>query len=139
MSVSNILMRKEEELPNLFAEGSYLRDRRTLYYLLTNIPFPEGVAVIVTVIDDKVHRYQLYGRTEDFQTIQRVDGEVGDLEVKIEFLSLGEGLTERPRLICMRDGRIFVNEDVAKDKHYLGVIPSVVETAGEMFREKQSC
>jgi len=44
---------------------------------------------------------------------------------------------ERPRLVCMRDGRIFLEESLRDDGNYLKNIYSILKYADETFRDKE--
>ena len=125
---------------NAVVEGTYHDQWITLNFKITRIEIPENTAVL----NDGVYKYRLHGRTDDFEHVQRVNGESGDLEAKINFLGLYEGfvlpykggilnILERPRTVCMRDGRVYIDEDMAIDKFYLSAVPSIVKAAGEMF------
>jgi len=136
--------KKERKDFNAVVEGTYHDDWRNLNYKIAQIVVPEDTAVL----NDGKYKYKLHGRTDDFENIQRVNGEAGDLEAKIDFLGFCEGVVlpykggipnilERPRAVCMRDGRIYVDEHMVTDESYVNAVSSVVKTAGEIFGEKK--
>ncbi|MBI2110464.1 hypothetical protein HYT51_01665 [Candidatus Woesearchaeota archaeon] len=138
------LPKKERKNFNAVVEGTYHDEWRNLNYKLTQIEVPEDTAVL----NDGIYKYKLHGRTGDFKNVQIVNGESGGLETKIDFLGFCEGVVlpydggipnilERPRAVCMRDGRIYVDEHLATYESYVDAISSVVKTAGEIFREKK--
>jgi len=129
---------------NVVVEGTYHDDWINLNYKIAQIDVSEDTAVL----NDGIYKYKLHGRTDDFENIQRTNDEAGDLEAKIGFLGFCEGVVlpysggipnflERPRAVCMRDGRIYVDEHMATDESYVNAISLVVKTAGEIFREKK--
>ncbi len=124
-------------------EGTYHDEWRNLNYKITQIEVPENT----TVLNDGAYKYKLHGRTDDFKNVQRVNEETGDLEARIDFLGFCKGVVlpyqggipnilERPRAICMRDGRVYIDEHLITDESYLSTVSSIVETAGEIFRER---
>ncbi len=136
--------KKERKDFNAVVEGTYHDDWRNLNYKITQIEVPEDTAVL----NDGTYKYKLHGRTEDSENIQRANGEAGNLEAKIEFIGFCEGIVlpyrggipnilERPRAVCMRDGRIYVEEHMATDESYVNAVSSVVKTAGEIFGKKK--
>ncbi|PIN81279.1 hypothetical protein COV11_02265 [Candidatus Woesearchaeota archaeon CG10_big_fil_rev_8_21_14_0_10_30_7] len=129
---------------NAVVEGTAQDDWMTLNYKLTRIEVPENVVVL----NDGVYKYKLHGRTEDFENVQVTNAEAGDLEAKINFLGFCEGVVlpycggisnflQRPRAICMRDGRVYIDENMATDDSYVNAVSLVVKTAGEIFSEQK--
>jgi len=125
-------------------EGTYHDEWNKLNYKITQLEIPENTEVL----NDGTYKYKLHGRTEDFENVQRAHGETGNLETKIDFLGFCEGVVlpygggipnilERPRAVCMRDGRIYVEEHMTTDESYVEAVSSVVKTAGEIFRERK--
>ena len=125
-----LFSKKERKEFNAVIEGTYHDNWSNLNYKITQIEVPENTAVL----NDGTYKYKLHGRTDDFENVQRVNGEAGDLEAKIDFLGF---ILERPRTVCMRDGRIFVDDHMITNKAYLDAVSSVVKTAGEIFGEKK--
>ena len=134
---------------NIVVEGTESDDWKTLNYKVANIPY--GVEEDAVLISDGVYRYGLYGKTEDFKTVKRQKPEeVGELEIKLEdFLGFSPGVVlpfrggaavnilGRPRAICTRDGRVFIDDGMMKDREYLKVLPKIVESAKEIFESEQ--
>lgn len=75
------------------------------------------------------NKYVLYGRLKE-STIQKQ--EAGGIEAMINCAS---GF-DKKRAIVMRDGRIFLNEDIEDREGYIGnSLPSVLYNARDMFGE----
>jgi hypothetical protein len=136
--------KKERKDFNAVIEGTYHGELRNLNYKLVQLQIPEDAAIL----NDGIYRYKLHGKTEDFESIQKVNDGVGGLEVTIDFLGFCEGVVlpykggilkilEIPRTVCMRDGKVFIGEHMSMDKTYLDVFSSIVKTAGEIFRDKR--
>jgi len=133
---------KKEEF-NAVIEGTYHDDWTQLHYKLAHIQVPEDTGVI----NDGMYKYHFYGKTTDFQSVQPINGEAKGLEAKIDLLCFSPGVVlpysggtpnilERPRTVCTKDGRIFIDESMLDNEDYLGVIPSMVQNAGEIFKKK---
>jgi hypothetical protein len=87
----------------------------------------------------------LYGKTEDFQSIQKTNSEADGLEAKTDSLSICSGLVlpfiggafpqalDAARAVFMNDGRVFVSESMLTDEKYLAAISSLPEAAGKIF------
>lgn len=137
-------IKKERKDFNALVEGTYHDNWKNLNYKLVQINVSEDVAVL----NDGIYKYKLHGRTDNFKKIERTNGETGDLETKIDFLGFCEGVVlpyrggipsflERPRAVCMRDGRVYIDEHMVTDRLYMDAIPSVIKLAGEIFEEKK--
>ena len=86
---------------------------------------------------------------KDLGGFKGLNGRLGDLETRTEPLGLSVGvdvlyyggvllnIIERPRTVCMRDGRVFISTDMIKDEAYLGVLPSILEKAEEIFGDER--
>jgi len=132
--------KEEKEIFNAVIEGAYHDLWTDLNYKIAQLEVPEEVSVL----NDSTYRYLLYGKTDDFENI-KTDSNADGLERKIDFLGFCEGvvlpymggipnLLERPRAVCLRDGRIFVDEHMLTNSAYLKAIPSIVKAAGELFK-----
>ncbi len=124
---------------NAVIEGSFQEGWKTLYYKLARLEVPQDVSVL----NDKTYRYQLYGKTEDFNGISIAVG--NGLEAKVPDLADCHGIVlsnesdiefmlERPRAVCMRDGRIFVDINMMEDAQYMDAMFDVVRNAGRIFQ-----
>lgn len=137
--------KKKIENFNVIIEGTFPDEWKNLNYKLAHIDIPEGTAVL----NDGTYKYTLYGKTDDFKNIQRV--QPGNLEVKIDPLSLCKGivlseregiknnpLLDRPRTVCTRDGRVYIDKDMTTEKSYIKDVPFIVENAGEVFGKPEA-
>lgn len=132
----------KKEKFNAVIEGTYYDDWTNLNYKIAQLQIPEHV----TVLNDGHDTYNLFGETSDFQTFKTV-GETVGLEAVIDFLGHCEGVVlpyrggfpfiDRPRTVCMRNGRIYVEKTMAASEAYLKMIPSILKTADEIFRDKK--
>ena len=138
------LIKKERKDFNAVIEGTYHDDWSNLNYKIIQLDIPENIAILC----DGTYKYKLYGRTQDFADVTKVNGAAGDLETKIDFLGFCEGVVfpygrgipnilERPRTVCMRDGRIFIDDQMITDQTYLDTVLAVVKTAGKIFSDKR--
>lgn len=94
---------------------------------------PEGVSAV----DDGVYKYRILGRAADFKEVKEVKYE-GDEQKKIKPLMFaGSAVIEKPRMFCLDDGRIFVEDSIGiLSKDYISnIVPFVVENAGRIFQE----
>jgi len=124
---------------NVFIEGTYQDEWKRLNYKMAQIKVPKNT----TVLNDGIYKYKLYGKTDNFEDIQKADEGVENLETKIDSLGVCKGIVlqhggllphlERPRAVCMRDGRLYVDEHMIKDKAYVGSIQKILKKAGEIF------
>jgi len=114
-------------------EGTF-HDEVCKYHLkLASLLIPEGVSVV----DDGVYKYRILGRAADFKEIKEVKYE-GDKQTNIKpLIFAGSAVVEKPRMFCLGDGRIFVEESIGiLSKDYLSnIVPSVMENAGRIFQE----
>lgn len=145
---------------NVIIEGSY-HDDPGLHFKLAHLDIPEGTAVI----HDGSYTYNYYEPDSDFrpvplQPVQKTAGKRGkkktppkeegeDLEATVEQLSrcagpvLGErdcftsSLLERPRTICFRDGRMYVNQEYAAIPEYVALLPKVLSAAWKIFNDEK--
>lgn len=128
---------------NAVIEGTYHDEWSTLNYKLARLQVPENAAVL----NDGTYKYQLHGKTADFKNLQKAAGE-SSLEAKIEFIGFCNGVVlpymggipcilERPRTVCMKDGRIFVDEHMSTDKLYMDAMTSIMGSAGKIFQDKK--
>ena len=99
------------------------------------------------VLFDGLYKYVLYGKTKDFKGIQK-EIKIRCLETKIDSLVVCQGIVlkdpgvferilERPRTVCMDDGRIFIEEEMLNDKNYKKIIPGIINIAGGIFKDKR--
>ncbi len=140
---------------NVIIEGSY-HDDPGLHFKLAHLDIPEGTAVI----HDGSYTYKCYEPDSDFQPVQKTAGKKGkkktppreegeDLEATVEQLSLCAGpvlweeyrltpsLLERPRTICFRDGRMYVDQDYAAIPEYVALLPKVLSAAWKIFNDEK--
>lgn len=138
-----LFTKKQVEDFNAVIEGAYHGEWNTLNYKVTQIDISENTAVL----NDGSYRFRLYGKTGNFENMQEVR-ETGDLEADINNLTFHEGVTlphhggipnilERPRAICMQDGRVYVDEKMIKKPEYLQALPYIIKTAGEIFNSDE--
>ncbi len=66
---------------------------------------------------------------------KRIDMGTPNSEIRIGRIN---GKIERPRTVCLEDGRIFVEEKMLEDKAYLKTLPEIIGFAGMMFGKKES-
>ncbi len=129
---------------NAVIEGTYHDEWSNLNYKIALLGVSEGVALL----NDSIYKYKFYGITEDFQKIQKINYEIGNLETKIDFLGFCDGVAlpyfggipnilERPRTVCTKDGRVFIEEHMLSDKAYLETVPSIIKNVGEIFNDKE--
>jgi len=133
---------------NAIIEGTYADEWRRHNLKITLLDIPKNTISL----NDETYMYHLYGRTEDFKSIQRGVLEDGSSErdivrKNIESLSWCPGIVlpyrggipnilERPRAVFMEDGRIFVEGNMVKDGLYLESLNKLVLQAGEIFGHK---
>lgn len=129
----------EREDFNAVIEGGYSHGERHLYFKIDRIEVPENARVL----DDGTLKYLLVGRARNFEDFQIINGEADGLESQVSslclggfVLELGIPVLEKPRALCMRDGRIYIEESMKLDRAYLEVLSSVVQTAGEIFGDE---
>ena len=130
---------------NAVIEGSFQEGWKTLHYKIAELQIPTDT----NLLNDGQYQYRLFGRTEDFQTIIQFSGKGNILETRLESLSYCNGIIlpiessvleydlERPRAVCMRDGRIFVDNDMLDDKLYLDAFQKIVKNCGEIFQSEE--
>ena len=129
---------------NAVIEGTYFDNWYSFNYKIALLEIPAETSVL----DDNIYKYKRYGKTNDFQNIQEVDRESNNLETKIGFLGFCDGIVlpyiggipnvlERPRTVCLRDGRIFIEDHMLTDKAYIDRISLIVKSIGEIFSDKE--
>lgn len=111
---------------NAVIEGTNQDEWSSLQYVTRRIKIPSNT----TVVNDENYQFCLYGRTSDFQTVKPIRESTETLETKISPLVF---TLERPRAICTRDGRIYVDRMMLKDKAYICALDTIVQTAKEIF------
>ncbi len=128
---------------NAVIEGTEADDWRNFNFKITRLDIPENA----TVIDDRVYRYTLYGRTTDFKSIELAKKQQAGLETKVDFLGFCEGATlpyhggifpnvlGRPRTVVLQDGRVFTEMG---DDEYRKALPEIVKVAGEIFNDERA-
>jgi len=131
---------------NVVIEGTSQDEWGRLNYKVMELEVPEKTT---TVYDGSYH-YVLFGRTRDFQTIERITSQPESLETKTERLSSCQGVAlpyhggsfpnvlERPRTLCLNDGRVYVDKGMLKDTQYVGAVSEIIKTAGELFQDKEA-
>lgn len=144
----NRLSGLEEEIINTVIEGTFQDEWYSLHYKIALLNIPEDVSVLDE--GEYKNKYRLYGRTEDFKNIQQVMvEEKNGSELKLDcglwvcsgvvlpYVGGIPGILDRPRTVCTRDGRIFIEEDMIKNSIYLNVLPEILSIAGELFKKKE--
>ena len=133
---------KKLESFNAVIEGVH-QNKQGLHYKITQLQVPEDTVVL----NDGVYKYQLYGKTEDFRRIQSC--EVKDLEATIGFLGSYPGMIllhkggitgvlNRPRVVFMRDGRIFIEDSMREDSRYLEKLhKEIISKVGGIFENDE--
>lgn len=111
---------------NAVIEGTNQDEWSSLQYATRKMRIPSNT----TVINDENYQFCLYGRTSDFQTVEPLEKSIETLETKINPLVFA---LERPRAICMRDGRVYVDKTMTKDEAYIRALDKIVQTAKEIF------
>ena len=115
---------------NAVVEGTYHDQWKTLNYRVLKIEIPEEI----TTLNDGTFKYKLFGKTDNFESIQKV--EIEGPEKEIDFVGfLCSWFLERPRTICTLDGRIFVEEEMLKDDQSVNALPEIVKTSKKIFYE----
>lgn len=140
---------------NAIIEGSY-QDDPGFHFKLAQLEIPAGT----TVIHDGSYTYNYYEPDSDFQPVPKTKGKRGkkktppreegkDLEAMVETLSLCAGpvlgerdcftdsLLERPRTICFRDGRMYVDQEYAAIPKYMALLPRVLSAAWKIFNDEK--
>ena len=125
------LFKKQGNPFDALVEGSFHDEWAHQHYTVAKLSAPKDVQVI----NDGDYQYELYGTTQDFKNIN-LTTEPSGLEFKTESLiSTSTMFIERPRSICLRDGRVFVDTDMKKDKAYLmQVVPNLINFAEHVFK-----
>lgn len=133
---------------NALLEGTYFHDTGSYLKLLKkNIPLG------VTKIQDPRENLFLFGRTVNFQEILP-HGETEERELSLQnrqSLSFGEGIIlppyrddlelinmDTPRLLCMRDGRIFLTEEAQANQEYMQGLESLLYLVQNHFQNLQT-
>jgi hypothetical protein len=127
---------------NAIIEGTEQDEWRLFYFKLAHVEVQERVARI----NDRVYRYELHGKTKDYSHIENAESQPG-LEAKVDFLGFCPGVVlrsspvqvlGRPRTVCMRDGRIFIDEHMKEDSQYVEALVKSLEDMGKMFNDKRT-
>ncbi|MEK6926781.1 MAG: hypothetical protein AABW50_05900 [Nanoarchaeota archaeon] len=139
---------------NAVIEGTDHESWSDLQYMA----LPLKISKDVSLINDGNYRFLFYGKANDFENVDRVDDK-SRLEVKIdslffpnECIAIDENgkavygnnsdsfeidataiALERPRSIVLKDGRIFIEEDMLKKDSYLKVVPSIIKMSKKIF------
>ncbi len=133
---------------NAILEGTYYNDQgKYLKLLKRNIPLG------VTRLKDHREICTLMGRTVNFQQILP-HGETEEREQRVqnrESLSFGDGIILPPykddnelinldiaRLLCMRDGRIFITEQAKEEEEYIEGLESLLRIMQALFSDAQA-
>ncbi len=114
-------------------EGTFHDETCNYHLKLASLIIPEGI----NVVSDGVYNYRLFGRAADFKEVKEVKYE-GIEQAKIKpLIFAGGAIIEKPRMVCLDDGRIFVEENIGiLSKDYLSnIVPFVVENSGRIFQE----
>lgn len=125
-------------------EGTWHDEWRRSHYKVARLEIPEKISVV----NDGEYTYGFYGITEDFQHIVKIEKRNG-LEFKLAPLNFCPGrvlsgnggsfpnVLERPRLICVMDGRIFLDNKLSnRNEDYISAIPDIIKIAGEVFKRE---
>lgn len=122
-----------DKIQKAVIEGTF-HDEVCKYHLkLASLIIPEGVSVV----NDGIYSYRIFGKATDFKNIKEVKYE-GSKQTEIKpLIFAGGAVLEKPRMLCLEDGRIFVEETIGVlSKDYLSnIVPFVVENAGRIFQE----
>jgi hypothetical protein len=111
------LLRRKIEPFNAIIEGTFHDEWNRSHYKLARLPIPDDCALI----NDKQYKFGLYGRGAnggllDFVRAENPQGSELTLNMPLAFypgLSTYRGpVLERPRLIAMRDSRVYVSNDL---------------------------
>jgi hypothetical protein len=131
----------QRRLFNAVIEGGFHDDWCTLHYkiLALNVDAESSIG-------DGVYHYPLYGKTQDFASLELAASQV---RMKIPFLAFHKGvllpyrggpfpfLLERPRSVFLDDGRVFVEERMLPDSNYMSVLPKAMGDAKTLFENEQ--
>ena len=124
---------------NAVVEGTEQDEWPRFYFKLVSIIVPEGSIKI----GDGVYAYELHGRTKDYGMIEPAQG-TPNLEAKIDFLGFCPGVVlrdhptqvlGRPRAVCMRDGRIFIDQDMRREELYVSMLMEALPVVGKLFSD----
>ncbi|GEM_PF-4656548 len=134
---------------NSLIEGTYKdRSRNRLHYKVARIEIPDWI----TRINDGFFTYALHARTQDYRKVdlEEAPWSVNDIEEKVSSLATCKGvllnsldspdgiLLEKPRVVFLNDGRIFVNKVLSTDGYLKIAIPAILVTAHEVFTDKSN-
>ncbi len=117
---------------NALLEGSYHDDWQHSYFKLINLNVPPDISTI----KDVSYKFSIHESANSEYKELVIDGPIGWIDGKIlkkSGNSLLENLLERPRLICLSDGRKFINLDMLDQKWYKKIIPDIIETSVQIF------
>ncbi|MFZ3077012.1 MAG: hypothetical protein WA139_00995 [Candidatus Aenigmatarchaeota archaeon] len=133
-----------EEKPsfNAVIEGTFHDDWSNAHLKLSSLNVLEDIALV----DDGVYKYRIYGKSSRLvKGISDVNYKK-DSNAKVESLTFSKGIVldsasvpqggflERPRMFCMRDGRIYVEEGMITQKEYFSsIVPHIVASAENIF------
>ena len=127
---------------NAIIEGGSQGNWRDLNYKVARIKIPKEAYSLY----DDTYKYVLYGKTEKFDDIKKSEHKEGGLEINLNSLTFSKGLIipfkegdvilERPRSVCMKDGRIYIEEGMLKDEDYLEALSYVLDTANKVFNKR---
>lgn len=111
-------------------EGAHYGSWSELRYTEYVLDVPENVALI----QDEDNTYVLYGRTTDFQNIdtEKQGSEVLQVKDSINF-RIFHGTA---RAIYVRDGRIFINQEILDNTAYMSKVGNLVMGFKELLEGK---
>jgi hypothetical protein len=117
-------------LPKVILEGAHYGSWSELRYTEYSLDVPENISAI----HDEDNTYAFYGQTEDFQNICKEEQNSSVLEIadSINF-RIFHGTC---RAIYVKDGRIFINQDILDNKDYMSNIESLVMGFKEILEGK---
>ena len=133
--------RREIQDFNVVVEGTWMGDWRNTHYKLARLEVPENAKTI----NDEDLTYSPFGREESEKS-----AEEDALETKVDSLAFCKGVVlpckggvfpnvlDRPRAIFLKDGRIFIEKEMAKDQEYLKTIQRSSQYARRLFDDPQT-
>ena len=147
-------LRTEHATFNAVVGGLCSRDLTDQRHMMTRIPVPEQALALF----DDWEVFVLYATTKDFRNLTYLDlppdaekvairfsgftsrGALLDRELSVTKTSPlpGDGRKiKRPMSICLRDGRIYIDEKMFRHREYMELIPDIVRAAGQIFEDRE--